>query len=373
VGAPDTAAVVRRRAEWLIFGAAPILIFCLSLGVAIFGAEGSWAFDFHQFWQGGRDVVNGVSPYPSDALLATAGDHLDPVGIQEVFRFPYPAAAAVAFAPLGALGFDSAAAIWGVFLIASTLEALWILGVRDWRVFGVVLGSATVIGAVGIGTVTPVLILLLAVTWRWRDRAWVVACALAVAIAVKLFLWPLVLWLAATRRWAAAAGTLGLAAGMTVAAWAAIGFDGFADYPDLVRRLTDVVAERGFSLVAFGVELGLSQRYAEALPLLVGVPLLVALVIVALRDDGDRRAFSLAIVAAIVLTPIVWLHYFALLVVPLVLAAPRLTWPWLLLWVFWLTPSQESYGDIWRIVLAAATASAVLVVVATWPREVAPG
>ena len=24
-----------------------------------------WAFDFRQFWQGGNDVVNGVSPYPN--------------------------------------------------------------------------------------------------------------------------------------------------------------------------------------------------------------------------------------------------------------------------------------------------------------------
>lgn len=360
MGAPDTATLVRRRAEWLVFGAAPILIFCLSLGVAVFDSR--WGFDFRQFWQGGRDVLDGVSPYPSDALLGTAGDHLDPRGIQEVFRFPYPAAAAIAFAPFGALGFDSAAAVWGAVLIASVLVSVWILGVRDWRVLGIVLGSATVIGAVGIGTVTPLLILLLAVAWRWRDRAWVVACALAIAIALKLFLWPLVVWLAATRRWTAAIGTLGLAAAMTLIAWAAIGFDGFADYPELVRRLTDVVADRGFSLVAVGVELGLSERLAEALPWLVGLPLLAALVVVSRRDDGDRRAFSLAIVGAIVLTPIVWLHYFALLVVPLALVSPRLTWPWLLMWVFWLTPAQESYGDLWRIVLAVTVVGVVLAV-----------
>ncbi len=230
----------RRLGEWIVFGVAPLLVFCLSLAVAISGDR--WGFDFHQFWQGGRDVLDGISPYPSDALLATAGDHLDPVGIQEVFRFPYPAGAAIAFAPFGALAFDAASAVWGVVLIASVLGSLWILSVRDWRVFGVVLGSAAVIGAVGVGTLTPVLLLLLAVAWRWRDRAWVVAGSLALAIALKLFLWPLVVWLAATRRWTAALGTVALAVAATLVAWAAIGFDGFADYPDLVRRLTDVVA-----------------------------------------------------------------------------------------------------------------------------------
>jgi hypothetical protein len=82
--------------------------------------------------------------------------------------------------------------------------------------------------------------------------------------------------------------------------------------------------------------------------------LLAAAVTLARQDDGDRRAFSVAIVASIALTPIVWLHYFALLVVPLALAKHRLSWPWLSLWVFWLLPAQANQGDVWRIVLAAA-------------------
>ena len=32
-----------------------------------------WGFDFHQFWQGGNDVVDGVSPYPT-ADDVTAAD-----------------------------------------------------------------------------------------------------------------------------------------------------------------------------------------------------------------------------------------------------------------------------------------------------------
>ncbi|MGH3132585.1 MAG: glycosyltransferase family 87 protein, partial [Gaiellaceae bacterium] len=357
----------RRVAEWVLFGFLPVSIFCWWLGFAVLDSTGDWAFDFRQFWQGGNDVVDGVSPYPGETLLASAGDHLDSVGIQEVFRFPYPAGAAAAAAPFGALDFDVAAAIWGVLLIVSLLAGIWMLGVRDWRVLGVVIGSAPVIGAVRIGTMTPVLILLLAVVWRWRDRAWVAGGSLAVAIALKLFLWPLVVWLAATRRWTAAVGAAGLAVAMTLVAWAAIGFDGFTDYPELVRRLVDVVAERGFSLVALGVEAGLPDGAARALMWLVGLSLLAAAGVVARRVDGDRRAFSLVTVAALALTPIVWLHYFALLVVPLALARPRLAWAWGLMWAFWLVPAQESDGDLWRIVLATAVAGAALAVSAAGP------
>jgi len=364
----ESGPVTRRTVEWLVFGVVPALIFCFLLGVAAFNSE--WAFDFRQFWQGGHDVVNGVSPYPTTAMLEAAGDHLDPEGIQEVFRFPYPAAAALAFAPFGALGFDVAAAVWGALLVVSLFAAVWILGVRDWRVLGVVIASAPVIGAVGIGTLTPVLLLLVAVAWRWRDTFWVAGGAVGVAISLKLFLWPLVVWLAATRRWAAALGAAGLAVAMTFAAWAAIGWAGLSDYPELVRRLADVVQDRGYSLVALGVEAGLSEGVAEALPWLVGLPLLAGVVMVARRDADDRMAFSLAMVAAIALTPIVWLHYFALLIVPLALARPKLSLAWGVMWLFWLFPAQENGGDLWPIVVALALTATVLVVAAASPKPV---
>ena len=95
-------------------------------------------------------------------------------------------------------------------------------------------------------------------------------------------------------------------------------------------------------------------------PWLVGLALLAGVVAIARRDGGDRAAFSLAIVAAIALTPIVWLHYFALLVVPLALARPKLSWAWGLMWVFWLIPAQENGGDIWRILLATGVVGAVV-------------
>ena len=273
-----------RTINWVVFGVLPIVIFSWWLLWAVHSPAGDWAFDFRQFWQGGNDVVNGVSPYPSSEMLARSGDELGPTGIQEVFRFPYPAGAAIVLAPLGALDFDLAAALWSVLLVASLIAAVLILGVRDWRVMGVVIGSAPAIGAVRLGTLTPVLVLLLAVIWRWRERWLIAGGALAVAIALKLFLWPLVVWLAATRRFAAAAFASILAVTSTLAAWAVIGFDGLADYPELLRRLSDVVADRGFSPVALGVEAGLSQDAASALQWLIGLGLLVGVWLTARRE-----------------------------------------------------------------------------------------
>lgn len=359
-----------RTVGWAALGVLFALIFWWWYVLAIQGSPGDWAFDFRQFWQGANDVVNGVSPYPSAALLATAGDHLDPEGIREVFRFPYPAGAAVALAPFGLLGFDAAAAVWSALLIVSLLTAIWIVGVRDWRVLAIVVSSSPAISSVRLGTFTPVLVLLMAVAWRWRDRRWIAGGSLALAISLKIFLWPLVFWLAATRRYAAAAIAAGLSAALTFGAWAAIGFDGLADYPDLVRRLTEVVATRSLSLVALGLEAGLPRGVADTLPWVVGLGLLAGVVVLARRADGDRVAFSFAVVSAIALAPIVWLHYFVLLVVPVAIFRPKLAWVWVLFWLFWLTPHQGNRGDLWPILLVDGVMVALIALSRAAPRRV---
>jgi hypothetical protein len=91
------------------------------------------------------------------------------------------------------------------------------------------------------------------------------------------------------------------------------------------------------------------------IPWIAGLGLL-ALVVIAARRKDDRLSFSLAVLAAIALTPIVWLHYFSLLVVPVAIYRPRFAWVWGLFSLFWLTPQQTSDGDLWRILLVDALA-----------------
>ncbi len=95
----------------------------------------------------------------------------------------------------------------------------------------------------------------------------------------------------------------------------------------------------------------------------MGLSLLACVVVLARRGEDERTTFSVALVAALALTPIVWIHYFAFLIVPLALAWPRLSWAWALLWPFWLLPPGH-YDGVWKILLAIALAAAVLVQVA---------
>ena len=116
--------------------------------------------------------------------------------------------------------------------------------------------------------------------------------------------------------------TCAVGAGLLILSWGVIGFAGFLDYPHLLRRLDDFVGEDSYTMYVVGLDLGLPSPVARGLWLAVGLALVVCVVLVGKRGD-ERTAFIVAIAASLALTPIVWLHYFALLlVVVAVRAAP---------------------------------------------------
>src|SRR5688572_33118788 len=104
----------RRMRGHVAFAVLAIVIVFWWLTMVALGTPHDWAFDFRPFWQAGSDVLDGGSPYPTSEMLDAARTTFDPVHVQEDYRFAYPAGAAVALVPFGALGFDVAAAVWGV-------------------------------------------------------------------------------------------------------------------------------------------------------------------------------------------------------------------------------------------------------------------
>ena len=76
------------------------------------------------------------------------------------------------------------------------------------------------------------------------------AAAVAALVVVKLFPWPLAVWLMVTKRWRLAAVAAALAVAVTAAVWAAIGFDGLTAYPGMLRDLAFIEADASVSLSA---------------------------------------------------------------------------------------------------------------------------
>jgi alpha-1,2-mannosyltransferase len=339
----------------LALGVVP-LVLVLSFVLGAIGHH--FAFDFRTFWQAARLVVHGHSPYPSASFVA---HHHPAHGDYEYFVYPAPFAVGVL--PLAVLPFAPAATIWTVLLLASVLGTLAVLGVRDWRCYGLVLATVPALSAVRLGAVTPVLMLLAACAWRYRNDPLKVGAAVAGAIVLKLFLWPLVLWLLVTRRSRAAGVAVGGAVLASALAWAALRLDGLRQYPALLRTLAHVEGRESYSLVALADRLHLSDPSTTWIVLAIPVALVLVAVCftraASLRDDA---AFATAIGLALVLTPIVWLNYFALLAVPLAVRRPRLSLDWLLLLLFWATPSPEPKAHpLWQVAIALAVTTVVVV------------
>ena len=130
-------------------------------------------------------------------------------------------------------------------LIAAGAACLWVLGVRDWRVYGVVAMWAPVISAVQTANVTLVLALLMALAWKYRDRRFLPGVFVGLAVAVKLFPWPLIVWLVASRRYAASAAALGVT---VLSLLLIVPFGSPLDYFRLMRRLGETFGPDTYSL-----------------------------------------------------------------------------------------------------------------------------
>jgi alpha-1,2-mannosyltransferase len=282
-------------------------------------------FDFAVYLRAAEDVRAGDSPY------------VDPDEVTEESAAPYvyPPLLAIVLVPATILpdevgGSSPAGVLVSLVGIACIVGALLVLDVRDWRCYPVALLYPPTVENVEYGAVGPILVLLIAFGWRYRERMAVASLSVGSAIVLKVFLWPLVVWLAATRRWRTSLGAVVVGAGLALVGWVALGFSGLADYPDLLRRLSDIEAENSYSAYAIFVTLGIPAGAARAFVGLFAIVLL-ALGWRAARSDagsGDRRSLTLALAAGLVATPILWLHYLVLLVVPVALARPRLSPLW---------------------------------------------
>jgi hypothetical protein len=300
-------------------------------------------------WEPGNAILEGRSPYPNPESVT-------------LYSLPalYPAPYVVLFTPLSLLPFPFAAGLWLAALAASITIALWLVGLRDIRCYAIALLSLPVIAAVGHGNATGLLMLSTALLWKWRNQPHSGAAAFACGLLIKPILWPLFVWLLISRRYRLALEAAVFAPLVALAGWAVIGFEGFTEYPALLRAISDSAASNGLLATNLLLDIGLPLRAAESVSLLFGACVLVASIWI--RSDVDR--FALAVIAALVVTPVMWSHYFALLLVPLAARSTRLSAVWFAVLPLWLVaPAYEWDGTRawWTSVLGMAFVVAVLV------------
>ncbi len=338
----------RRVAPIVFLGVLPVFV------VAIL------AYDAHELGNLGNDfrfelypaaklVLHGANPYPAP--------HADLSGGQNRI-FPIPAVLLVT--PLTLLSPMWAAAVEAVVLLAMLAGTLWVMEVRDWRVYGVVYMWPPALAAVQTGNITILLGLLVALAWRYRERVWVPGIAVGVAIALKLFLWPLLVWLLAMRRYkgSVAGAGIGVAGGFL----AVLPFTTLPAYVRLLNNLGTTFGRDSYNLVGLFAQGHLASRSAAVLlSYCVGLGVLMLAYV--------RKSLSLAIVASLILAPIVWTHYFVLLAVPLAIRWPRLALAWFVPFVMVVCPGTHYEVRMWHILVALGVLAVVTALVEWAPRD----
>jgi len=306
------------------------------------------AVDFHYtFWPAGDRLLHGGSPFDTSAFATGTGRSF-PYG-----PFDAIVMAVVAIVPRGV-------GEWGATLLnlAALAGLLRLAGVRDWRVYGVAFALAPSVFAWQTGNVTMPLTYGLVLLWLVRDRPRHAGALFALLVTVKLLVWPVGLWLLATRRWHALGTAVVVGGVVNLLAWAVVGFDEIAAYREVLRLVTLREEGRGYSVVAAALSLDAGRTAAYVLLGVATVAIAAACLWVGRRGrDGD--AFLLAVVACLVATPVSWLHYLALLIAPLALRERSLSPGWCILIPLWLCPVDGP--AVWQIALAAAVVAALTV------------
>ena len=332
----------RRILPVLLFAVLPIAVGITMFAVA--STDDSLSLDFHN------------ELYPEAEQLLHWDIRLPPPGsdLSHGNNIIWPPIAAALVAPFTIL--PPGAADWAVAFVglACFMASLRLVGVRDWRVYGVFALWPQVIGEIRVSHLTPFLCLLLTLAWRYRETRFAPGLAIGLAGAVKLFLWPLGVWLAA----------IGKAREVILAALVAsasllllLPFVGLSDYVRVLLELGRTFDQESYSPFGLIVQAGGPETLARITTLTIGAILLVAC--------WRRASFGLAVAAALCLSPIVWLDYYAVAAVPLAVVRPRLTAVWLAPIATWgLLSAGIGAGNGWgsaRVLAVFAIVFAVVV------------
>jgi hypothetical protein len=288
--------------------------------------SGPLSGDFHwELYPEAKLLLHGENPFPASGW--------DPLAQSNLI---WPPLAAYLVSPLTILPVGAADVVIVLIGLACFALSLWLVGVRDWRVYGVIGLWPEVVGEMRVSHLTPIVAVLVAAAWRYRDTRGLPGLVVGLAVAVKFFVWPVALWLAAVRRTREAL-VAALVAGASLLL--VLPFMGLDDYAHRLSRLGRAFDQDSYTVYGLFVQAGASDALARGATFAVGVALLAGMF--------RYRSFALAIAAALVLSPIVWLDYFALAALPLALARPRLSAIWFLPIATWgMEGAGVGIGDV---------------------------
>ena len=301
-----------QAATVLVCGVLPVLTLVSMFAVG--HGDGSFADDFHhEIYPQAEIMLDGRDPYPSPDWDPTVAPN-----------FIWPPTVAFSHAPLTLLPLGAADVVMVVLGLVGFAAALWLVGVRDWRVYGAIGLWPQVAGEMRVSHLTPLLCVLAALAWRTRHERFAPGVAVGVAVAMKFFAWPLGLWLLARRSFTATLLAIGIGGASLLLVSP---FTPLDEYVRVLLQLGRGFDQDAYTIFGLIVQSGGSEAAGRIATFAVGASLLAA--------TWRYRSFTLAVAAALALSPIVWLDYFAVALVPLAIVRPRLSLVWFLPLATW--------------------------------------
>lgn len=311
-----------RSAPLLYTAVATSLVLLSSLGAVSIAQHfesvvGNFA-DFHgNVWWAGHRILDGKAAVP-DGQTA------------------WPPTATVFVAPVALLPYWVALAAWTAISVGAFVAALRMAGCRDRRALLVAALSPPALGCVVAGNISLVLAAGVAIVWAYRDRPYVTGVAAGAVVAAKIWLWPILVFFVLTRRWVSLATAAAWCAG-GAAIWAVLSPTTIRAFPGWSDQMVEMYAQWGMGLSSVLENLGLSVTSASALALGAG---LVVLAVTAARARDEVTILAGCVAAALVASPLVWQHYYAVLFVPIAALAPRLS-------ALWFVPYLTGFVFLW--------------------------
>lgn len=188
----------------------------------------------------------------------------------------------------------------------------------------------------------------------------------ALVASLKVFTWPVLVWLLATRRLRASGWVLAVGVTVNVAACACLGFGELGRFVHLSGEVTSTLYHNGIGVLAFALHLGFNRSLAISLEVVLSAALLVSTAWAGWRGR-DQTSMTMAIALMLVAAPLVWTHYPAFVILPLALGRPRLSALWLWRLLLWVCPAENIAG--WQVGLAWIMVGATLAILLRWPGD----
>ncbi|MCU1656798.1 MAG: hypothetical protein JWO57_1454 [Pseudonocardiales bacterium] len=267
--------------------------------------------DLFVFLRAGRAVAHGVSPYVDTSSASLWSGH----------AFVYPYLVAWFFIPFGALSMATAGLVYFLGSVAALVVTVWMIcgpGVGPMP-YILALTAEPVVRALQLGTLNVWLLFGLGIAWRYRDRAVLLVSALTAVVVAKLFLLPMLAWLLLTRRVRASAATA-LLCGAAVVLSCVLADQSLGSFARMLSVLSAHEGPQSSSVTALVRSLGASNALAVVVALVAAAAVVAAGWTRFHRTRNEAFLFSACVLASIAASPIVWSHYFTLLLlIPLIL------------------------------------------------------